>query len=329
MSYWWTESGWDCKADAQSQNVDAEMSNEIQYRTAMTASTTVRVPGTTSNLGSGFDTLGIALTLYNRITVSPISIEEVRITSPISEDSRVGATSMLDQAADEFFRLTGQPSFGFEIAIRGDVPLARGLGSSVTARLGCVAALNRLAGDPLSKSALLDLVNGLEGHPDNATPAVHGGFTAAGLVRGSVRCIRFSVDARLKFVTLIPDFEISTPMARKLVPNQFSKQDTVHSLNRTALITAAFASGNYESLRGCFDDRIHQPYREALLPQLSSVVKSAEDAGAIGGWLSGSGSTIICITCRDPEPIGRAMLSHLPTAQVKVLTADDSGLSYL
>jgi len=305
------------------------MSNESQNPSEKTTGTTVRVPGTTSNLGPGFDTLGIALTLYNRVTVSPLAEQTVRILSPISEESRAGATSMLSQAADHFFRLAGQPRFGFEIAIEGDVPLARGLGSSVTARLGCVAALNRLAGDPLSKSALLDLVNELEGHPDNATPAVYGGFTAAGLVRGSVRCIRFPVDTRLKFVTLIPDFEISTPAARKLVPNQFSKQDTVHSLNRTALITAAFASGKYESLRGCFDDRIHQPYREALLPQLSVVIQSAEEAGAIGGWLSGSGSTIISITCGDPEPIGQAMLAHLPTARVRILTADDSGLTCL
>ncbi len=305
------------------------MSNEIQNPTVKPPGTTVRVPGTTSNLGPGFDTLGIALTLYNQVTVSPLPEGTVHITSPISEDARPGATSMLTQAADHFFRLAGQPSFGFEIGIQGGVPLARGLGSSVTARLGCVAALNRLTGDPLSKSSLLDLVNELEGHPDNATPAVYGGFTAAGLVRGSVRCIRFPVDTRLKFVTLIPDFEISTPAARKLVPNQFSKQDAVHSLNRTALITAAFASGNYESLRGCFDDRIHQPYRESLLPQLSAVIRSAEEAGAIGGWLSGSGSTIICITGDDPEPIRQAMLSHLPSASVKILTADDSGLTYL
>jgi homoserine kinase len=293
-----------------------------------TDTATVRVPGTTANLGSGFDTLGLALTIYNQVTVTR-STRGVRILSPISEEARPGATAMLAEAAQAFFEWSNSVPFGFEISITGDVPLARGLGSSVTARLGCVAALNRLTGDPLSRGDLLNLVTRLEGHPDNAAPAVHGGFTASGLVRGSVRCLRFPVARELKFVTLIPDFEISTPEARRLVPMNFTKRDTVHSLNRTALITSAFASGDYEALRGCFDDCLHQPYREALLPQLSAVLRSGEAAGAIGGWLSGSGSTIMAITLGDVAPVAEAMQRELPGSKVVILTADDSGLKVL
>ena len=289
-------------------------------------SASVRVPGTTANLGPGFDTLGLALRFYNRCEVISRAARGVNIVSPIAEDARAGATAMLTEASKLFFRRAKVPAFGFDIALTGDVPIARGLGSSVTARLGCVAALNRLVGEPLGRPELFQLVTELEGHPDNAAPAIFGGFTASTMVGREARAVRFPVSRAAKFVTLIPNFEVSTPMARKLVPQQFSKADTVHCLTRVALITAAFASGNLEALRGCFDDRIHQPYREALIPQLSSVIRAGEKAGAIGGWLSGSGSTIICLTLAQPEAVAKAMHRALPDSQVHILEADRDGL---
>ncbi|HTH46221.1 MAG TPA: homoserine kinase, partial [Candidatus Limnocylindria bacterium] len=235
----------------------------------MLSSATVRVPATTANLGPGFDTLGLALRLYNNATVTRSAKRGVNIVSPISEDARAGATAMLTEAAKLYFKRAKLPAFGFDIALTGNVPIARGLGSSVTARLGCVGALNVLGGEPLDRQQLFQLVTELEGHPDNAAPAIFGGFTAATMIGREARAVRFAVPPKATFVTLIPDFEVSTPEARKLVPQQFSKADTVHCLTRVAVITAAFASGDLTALRGCFDDRIHQPYREALIPQLS------------------------------------------------------------
>lgn len=293
---------------------------------AIGASASVRVPGTTANLGPGFDTLGLALRFYNRCQVTRRSVRGVNIVSPIAEDARAGATAMLTEAAKLFFRRAKRPTFSFDIALTGDVPIARGLGSSVTARLGCVAALNRLVGEPLGRPELFQLVTELEGHPDNAAPAIFGGFTASTMVGKEARAVRFPVSRAAKFVTLIPNFEVSTPMARKLVPQQFSKADTVHCLTRVALITAAFASGDLEALRGCFDDRIHQPYRESLIPQLSAVIRAGEKAGAIGGWLSGSGSTIMCLTLANPEAVAKAMHRALPDSQVHLLEADRDGL---
>lgn len=289
-------------------------------------SASVRVPGTTANLGPGFDTLGLALRFYNRCEVTRRSGRGVKIVSPIADEALPGATAMLTEAAKLFFRQAKVPAFGFDIALTGDVPIARGLGSSVTARLGCVAALNRLVGEPLGRPELFQLVTELEGHPDNAAPAIFGGFTASTMVGKEARAVRFPVSRAAKFVTLIPNFEVSTPMARKLVPQQFSKADTVHCLTRVALITAAFAAGDLEALRGCFDDRIHQPYREALIPQLSAVIRAGERAGAIGGWLSGSGSTIMCLTLANPEAVARAMHRALPDSQVHILEADRDGL---
>jgi homoserine kinase len=289
-------------------------------------SATVRIPGTTANLGSGFDTLGLAVALYNRATVRRRSDRRVEITSPIAEDARAGALAMLEEAAAAFFKKTHAQRFGVDLHLAGDVPIARGLGSSVTARLGCVAGLNALAGSPLDRQGLLEVVAALEGHPDNAAPAVFGGFTAAGFVGSEVRCIRVPLPSRIRLVTLIPHFEVSTPEARKRVPQTFSKADTIHILNRASLVTAAFTTGRLENLRGCFDDRIHQPYRAALIPGMDAILAAGVKAGAIGGWLSGSGSTLMCLALDNPEAIATAMQRKMPKAAVHILKPDNAGL---
>ena len=287
----------------------------------------ITVPATTSNLGPGFDTLGVALRLHNRIEVRRKHRSGISITSPISDEARPGAIEMLTEAARIFFEAARQKAFGLEASLTGEVPIARGLGSSVTARLGVVAALNEMTGTKLDRSRLLDLVTELEHHPDNAAPAIFGGFTAAGSVDGRVRCVTCPVSRRLAFVTLIPSFEVSTERARKLVPASFSKADTVHNLNRAALISAAFLARQYEALAGLFDDRVHQPYREALIPALPAVIQAGVEAGAIGGWLSGSGSTIICITLKGAKEVGEAMRRELPGSEVKILRAENHGFT--
>jgi homoserine kinase len=289
-------------------------------------SATVRIPGTTANLGSGFDTLGLAVALYNRATVRRRSDRRVEITSPIAEEARAGALAMLEEAAAAFFKKTRAQRFGVDLHLAGDVPIARGLGSSVTARLGCVAGLNALAGSPLDRQGMLEVVAALEGHPDNAAPAVFGGFTAAGFVGSEVRCIRVPLPSRIRLVTLIPHFEVSTPEARKRVPQTFSKVDTIHILNRASLVTAAFTTGRLENLRGCFDDRIHQPYRAPLIPGMDAILAAGVKAGAIGGWLSGSGSTLMCLALDNPEAIATAMQRKMPKAAVHILKPDNAGL---
>ncbi len=294
-------------------------------------SVTLRIPGSTSNLGPGFDALGIALRVYNRVRVTPASPLAPRITSPISEDARPAATALIAEAAGAYFRQSRKRPHGFEIHLSGDVPIARGLGSSVTVRLGVIAALNELAGGKLSRTDLFEVVAELEGHPDNAAPAVFGGFTASGIIGGKARCVRLPVNPRFRFVTLIPDFEVPTPHARSLVPSSFSKADAIHNLTRTALITAAFARGDADALRGAFEDRMHQPYREVLIPQLTRVIQAGECAGAVGGWLSGSGSTIICLTAESAtaSAVGKAMFRALPGSDVRVLGADPGGFKVL
>ncbi len=288
-------------------------------------SITVRVPGSTSNLGSGFDTLGLALKLYNRVRVTRTGGRGMTITSDIAPESREAATAMVVEAARRFFRQSRQKSFGFEIHIAGDVPVARGLGSSTTVQLGCVTALDALCGARLGRQALFEMVTELEGHPDNAAPATFGGFTIAGPVADGVRLLRFPVSPRARFVTLIPRFEVRTHDARQLLPEVYPKADVVHCLNRVALVSAALATGNFEALRGLFDDRIHQTYRAPLIPGLTQVIAAGVQAGAVGGWLSGSGSTLICLTLTHPERIAAAMQAELPDSDVRLLAADRDG----
>ena len=275
---------------------------------------TVEVPATTSNLGPGYDCLGIALGLANRVT----------ITHAASADP---ALPMAQQAADAFFARAGIAPFTFACEIGGEVPMSRGLGSSVTLRMGTVAGLNALAGDPLSRADVFAICAALEGHPDNAAPAAFGGFTVAGGDTGAAP-FRFPVSDALHFVLLIPDFEVRTADARRILPENVSRRAAVASSAQACRITAAFAAGNYEALRDGFEDTaFHQPYRLPLVPFLPNVLVAARSAGALGGFLSGSGSTIACLTLHDPDSVADAMLAtcELPGARVVVTRADNRG----
>lgn len=276
---------------------------------------TIRVPATTANLGPGYDALGVALQIYNFVTVRRAAAAEPH--------------SMAEEAARHFFPEAGITSFGFDWKIVGDVPRSRGMGSSVTVRLGLLHGLNELAGRPLDATRLFEICARLEGHPDNAAPAAFGGFTVA----GGPQVARFSVVPEWKFILLIPDFEIATPDARRVLPAQIDRICAARSCANACRITAAFASGNYDLLRGAFEDHLHQPYREkALIPFLTSVIAAGEDAGAVGGFLSGSGSTIACLVKaeggrRRAEEIGVAMkeASRNAGARVIVTAADNEG----
>lgn len=269
---------------------------------------TIHVPATTANIGPGFDCLGIALALGNRVIVRSAA-NEIQ-------------NGMAAEAAEKFFAATGTARFGFDWSIEGDVPQSRGMGSSVTVRLGLLHGLNELAGLPLDAFRLFELCAELEGHPDNAAPAAFGGFAVS---KQGVKPITAPVDEALHFVLLIPDFEVSTPEARKVLPATLDRKRAVESCVNACRITAAFLTRDYASLRGAFIDHLHQPHREPLIPFLSKVIAAGEDAGAIGGWLSGSGSTICCLTERDPEHVAASMLAAAPGARTVITRADNTG----
>ncbi len=273
---------------------------------------TVRVPASTSNLGPGFDCLGLALRLYNDVTVRRGRAKKL--------------PGIVAEAADFFFRRTSAKQLGFSCKIAGDVPASRGLGSSASVRLGVMHGLNEMADRGLSREQLFELCAELEGHPDNAAPAAFGGFN---VVRPGERQ-RFSVSRTLQIVLLIPDFEVRTADARALLPDRLRRVDAVESCGNACAIAAAFASGKYKKLRGAFVDKLHQPFRQPLVPFLDDVVRAAERGGALGAFLSGSGSTIAAMTLRDPRRVAAAIAAAAPdTACVIITTADNRGARLL
>src|SRR5438105_12133950 len=211
---------------------------------------------------------------------------------------------MARDVARKFFAATECKAFEFSCDIRGDIPIARGLGSSVTVRLGVLHALNKIARTNLTRHELFTLCAELEGHADNSAPASFGGFT---LTRG-LEMQHFNVSAQLRFILLIPNFEIATNEARRLLPSKIARRDAVRNVANASAIAAAFATRDYKRLSGCFVDYLHQPFRKKLVPFLEDTIRSAERKGALGAFLSGSGSAICAITLRNPRKIAGAMM---------------------
>jgi homoserine kinase len=286
---------------------------------------TVRVPASTSNLGPGFDCLGVALRIYNKVTVTRGGLPEQPHPQIVSE------------AADRFFKQARRREFSFSLSIVEKIPRSRGLGSSAAIRLGILYALNQLSGDPLDRPTIFQLCADLEGHPDNAAPASFGGFTVVGTPRcGASRrrpqrvytaMQRFEVSSRLYFVLLIPNFEIKTSLARRILPSKISRIAAVENCANACTITAAFALTDYEKLRGAFADHVHQPFRGKLISFLPRVIASAENAGALGAFLSGSGSTICAITLQHPDRVAVAMkrVARSSLSRTIVTRADNRG----
>jgi homoserine kinase len=278
---------------------------------------TVRVPASTSNLGPGFDCLGVALRIYNTITMAR------------SASRRHFHPPIVSETAHRFFHEARHRAFSFSCSIVEQIPRSRGLGSSATVRVGVLLALNRLSGNPLDQLTIFQLCAELEGHPDNAAPASFGGFT---VVERTPRCSdptvqRFAASPRLHFVLLVPDLEIQTSTARTVLPSKISHAAAVENCANACALTAAFVSQDYEKLRGVFADNLHQPFRVKLVPFLPGVLAAAEKAGALGAFLSGSGSTICSVTLRDRDRIAMAMKRAAGSISARVIMtrADNHG----
>ncbi len=289
----------------------------------------VRVPASTSNLGPGFDCLGLALRLYNTITVTRLA--EAR---PLS--------GMIAATADAFFaRALGgkMKRFPVDVRIEGDIPVSRGLGSSVTVRLGVLMGLAELVRDsfPLSREQILNLLIELEGHPDNAVASFLGGFAVCAHSTADPETgfsyTRVPVRPELSFVTLIPDLKLSTEVARGLLPTEVPFRHAVENAQRTARITAAFCLGDYPALRGLFVDHLHQPFRRTLIPGFDDILEAALRAGALGSFLSGAGSSLMALTLENADEISAAMREaaqrHGLSAQVRILEADNEGVTLI
>ncbi len=289
------------------------------------------VPASTSNLGPGFDTLGMALQWPLQLTATPggseILVEEEIGAENLAEDAR-NAVMEAVRAWEEKAGTTAGPA---RLSFTSDIPLARGLGSSACCRLATLTALNILNHEPLSSDQLLEIACRLEGHTDNAVASQVGGLTVSGWHRERIRWIRYPMPDSYRLVVLVPDRRLSTAKARSVLPPNVPLQDAVRNMQQAVLLVHALANNLPELLEGAFQDYIHQPFRKELLPFLEPVITAAEKAGAYGAFLSGSGSAVLAVTdTRQSEKVARLMLKKLRTegneGYVKVLQPDNRGL---
>lgn len=268
----------------------------------------VKVPATTANLGPGFDTLGMALSLYNEIEVEPwtggVKIE----VSGEGKDLVPRATNnTVYQAIQKVYERIGIRMRGVRIHIHNEVPVTRGLGSSATAIVGGLVGANALCGNLLTEEQLLDMAVALEGHPDNVAPALLGGVVVSGTVAGKTYAKRFEPPKGLRCVVLTPDFQLSTTASRRALPSSVPLKDAVHNVNCVALLVSALAEGDLELFGSVMQDRLHEPYRKRLIPGMEDAFIAAKEAGALSVALSGSGPSLIAFCTRDYEQVGHAM----------------------
>jgi homoserine kinase len=260
----------------------------------------IEVPASSANLGAGYDCLGLALDLIDHIELEVRGWSRGAIELAVAgegqgelpEDRENRFVQGLEAALVEA-RGTLPEGVGWRVEMRNAIPLSRGLGSSAAATVAGVVAGNTLAGEPLTSADLLRLATAIEGHPDNAAAALLGGFTVAADLGGSVEALRFDAPRDLRAVLFIPERRLATKDMRKALPAKVPLPDAVANLGRVALGVAGFATGRTDLLRELTIDKLHEPYRAAVYPELPRLVTAARDAGALGACMSGAGSTIL------------------------------------
>lgn len=294
----------------------------------------VRIPATTANMGPGYDVLGMALNIYNDIAVEEIKGETMVYNDGVlsGDDYRENMiyTSIV-KALDKYnYRYEG---FRIDVT-RCDIPMSRGLGSSSSCIVGGICAANELMGNVMSEGDIVDMATEIEGHPDNVVPAAIGGMAASLTSEGQVVYSRINVPKRLRFLAMVPSFQVSTAMARKVVPNSYSREDVVFNISRVAMLINVMNNEELEKLRVCFGDRVHEPYRKTLIENADLIFEKAKEFGALGEFVSGSGSTLMAVADEaDAARIKDEMEGFLATIEgsweIKMLEPDFEGARVL
>jgi len=276
---------------------------------------TVMVPCSTSNLGSGFDSIGIALSgpdVMVRVTPGGERLRITKLSGEGSDRLPLDATNRVIQAAHHAAVEAGRDpgALAAELQVHSSIPLKRGLGSSAAAALAGALLADQLLEGAIGEQGVLRTVVGMEGHPDNVVASLRGGAQVA--VRpgdGRVIACPIPIKAPLRAALYIPDQELATSAARAVLPQQVPMEDAVYNLGRAALLVAALAQGRLELLAEAMDDRLHQPARMGLLPWLPRLLEAARKSGALGAALSGAGTTVCALcTAETAREVARSMM---------------------
>ncbi len=289
----------------------------------------VRIPATSANIGSGFDSLGLAVSMYNYVYLQ--ESDRISIRSRDNTNIPTDQTNLVYRTVQFLYDMCGKKLPGVEIEQINHIPLTRGLGSSSACIIGGLVGANEMMGNPLSQDEIIDIAATMEGHPDNSTPALIGGLVTAVLDNGKVYYVKQEVQPQLKFAAIIPDFELKTSVARDALPATLPHTDARFNLSRSALMAVSLYSGKYENLRIGADDRLHQPYRLSLIPGASQVMEMCYQNGAYASYISGAGSTLMSIVndaVLDFEQKTRDCLDRMGLSawQLHILSIDNNGV---
>lgn len=252
---------------------------------------TVRVPATIANMGPGFDSFGMAVSLYNRFTFQQAEKDALLFSGESSADTSAltenAADNIIFGAMDRLYAKVGQTRPAFQVTVQADIPVARGLGSSSTAIVAGLIAANQFLGEPLESMALLDLAVEMEGHPDNVAPALLGGVV---LCDTRPYVLPWPIEWRVMVIS--PEYTVMTEEARRILPQTVSLADSIFNLRKASTLTYALLCEDPDALRASLQDRLHQPYRRKLIREYDAIERLVMDDGAFGMIISGSGSTM-------------------------------------
>ncbi len=296
----------------------------------MPSKATAHVPASTTNLGPGFDVLGLALQLYSTISLEEIDAgTEIQVAGVDADKLNNNANNIAYRAANVVFDKAGYKPSGLRLVLTNGIPAIRGLGGSGTAILGGLLTANALCNEPFSRSELLDFATEFEGHPDNVAASLLGGLVISMMEDNHVHWVQLDCDSALQVVVAIPNFSLSTKAARSVLPKTVDFADAIHNVSRSSMLVAAIATGKLEMLSLAMADRLHQPYRTSLIPGFDDVAESAMHAGALSVALSGAGPSVAayCATSTDEvaTQMVRAFERNQISCDVKVLSIDSTG----
>jgi homoserine kinase len=287
----------------------------------VTGRTSIVVPATSANLGPGFDVVGMALQLYNTVTVEVTGPPRPAGVTPAPQITVEGegadslgrdARNLVYRSVCTLFERASVAVPAMRLQLENRIPVGRGLGSSAAAIAGGLVAANALLGERYARQALLACALTLEPHPDNLAAALYGGVAIAVPREGALPIVRTFVPARgLSVVLLIPEGASSTAYARTILRPEVTRADAVFNMGRTALLLHALGTGEFDLLGTAMEDRLHQPQRGGLFPALPALIGAARDAGAYGAALSGAGSTVLALTSATAaEAVAASMLAE-------------------
>ncbi|AEI33399.1 homoserine kinase [Clostridium acetobutylicum] len=271
----------------------------------------VKIPATSANMGAGFDTLGMALKLYNEITIEETEGEtEIKLLGgELDRNYRNNLTYISIIKVYEFFNKEFK---GFKIDMsKTNIPLSRGLGSSAACIVGGIVGANALLNEKMTIKDMLKIAVDIEGHPDNVAPALLGGVIISIMDMENIIYSRINVKSQLKYAVMVPDFKVSTELSRKVLPNEYSREDALFNISRCSMLVSALNNGENEKLRYLFEDKIHQPYRKKLINNIDSIFLKAKEYGSLGEFISGSGSTLIAVLEEADENFILKMKTYL------------------